>query len=77
MAEPGDLIYVVMWPRGGTSAPRGYFTKLPDAQYAITAAFPEVLRPHFFWNNDGSVWRLLTNVTFPYPLPYVKKMELA
>jgi hypothetical protein len=76
MAEPGDKIFVVMWPRGGTSDPRGHFTKLPDAQYAITSAFPECLRQHFFWNNDGNVCRLLTNVEFPYPLPYVKKVEL-
>ena len=76
MAQAGDSIFVVMWPRGGTSDPRGYYTKLVAAQYAITQAFPEVLRQHFFWNNDGNVCRMLSNVTFPYPLPYVKRVEL-
>ncbi len=76
MAEAGDVIYVVMWPRGGASDPRGHFAKLADAQWSVTGSFPEVLRPHFFWNTDGDTIRLLTNVTFPYPLPYILKREL-
>lgn len=76
MSEPGDVIFVVMWPRGGASDPRGYYTNLFDAQYSITQAFPEVMRQHIFWNDDKTVCRMLMNVTFPYPLPYVKRVEL-
>lgn len=76
MAQAGDVIFVVMRPVGNHYEERGCHARLTDAQAAIYASYPEVLRPHFFWNDDRHVCRLLINTPFPHQLPYVVRREL-
>jgi hypothetical protein len=76
MAQAGDLIFVTMWPVRGHYEPKTQHAKLPDAQAAIKAQYPECLHGHFFWNDDGRYCRLLANTPFPHELPFVVRKEL-